>query len=609
MNLRRYSLEHYVTLLTAGGSVIFLLGYLFNAPYSDFILLAIIIIGGLPLISQIILRVFKGELNADILALVAIITAIITGEYLAGVLIILMLSGGLALEKFAIERASSALMALSERMPQIAHQVIDNEIKDINISDIEVEMHLMIMPHEVVPADGEVLNGYSTMDESFLTGEPYQLSKGPGSTVLAGAINGEGAVSIKVSKSVTDSRYELITQVLRNAERARPKIRRIADRLGALYTPFCLLIATLAAVFSGELNRFLAVCVVATPCPLLIAIPVAIMGAMSLAAQRGIIIKDPAILEEINECSTLIIDKTGTLTLGQPILTKITAFSNYNQEELLQMVASVEQYSRHPLAHPIKERAAHLTKLTVDHLTEKPGFGLVGQIAGKTIQITGRKNITPDLLKSLPESSEGLECLVMIDGELAGIFEFHDTPRKNLAPFFSHLFPHHQIKKTIIASGDRISEVAYLAKGLNITELHANLTPEDKVAIVRKENAISKTIFVGDGINDAPALVSAHVGIAFGLQRGVATEAAGAIILDSSLVKVDELLHISQQLKRIALSSSIGGMTLSIFCIVLAAGGLLPPVAGAIAQELIDILSILNALRASRAPKILSHID
>jgi len=435
------------------------------------------------------------------------------------------------------------------------------------------------------------------------------LSQGPGSDVLAGAVNGEAAVTITVSRLPIDSRYEKIVEVMRRAESERPRMRRLADRLGAFYTPFSLCIATLAWVVSGDVDRFLSVCVIATPCPLLIAVPVAIIATISLAARRGIIIKNPSVLERVGECTTLILDKTGTLTYGAPLLTSINVCDSFSKDELLQFAASLEQYSRHPLSQAIKDKSSTVKLLPVERVSEKPGTGLSGVVENKQILITGRGKLAPEITASLPPPESGLECVIVVNGKMAGTFVFHDAPRDDSPPFIRHLVPSHKITRTIIASGDRESEVAYLAGLLGVSEYHSSTSPEDKVALVKKESAQAKTIFIGDGINDAPALASAYVGIAFGLNGDVATEAAGAVILDSSLNKVDELFHIGLRLRQIVLQSTLGGMALSMIGMSLAFWGVLTPVAGAIGQEVIDVLAILNALRASIEPEELSDIE
>jgi heavy metal translocating P-type ATPase len=377
-------------------------------------------------------------------------------------------------------------------------------------------------------------------------------------------------------------------------------LRRLGDQLGAWYTPIALGVAAAAALLSGQAERFLAVVVIATPCPLLLAIPTAIIGAISLAARRAIIIKNPAVLERIEKCRTLIFDKTGTLTYGRPNLTEIICAKDFERAEVLRYAASVEQYSKHPLAIAVvtAARQEKVETLPVDKIREKPGEGLKGTIAGKLIEVTGRKKVT-DRALPLPELVSGLECLMFVEGRYAAAFRFHDAPRKDSASFIEHLKPKHGVRKVMLVSGDRESEVRYLAERVGITEVHAGKSPEEKVAIVKEETAKAETLFVGDGINDAPALLAATVGVAFGSQNDITTEAADAVLLETALGKIDELMHIGQRMRRIALQSALGGMATSLVGMVAAAFGFLPPIWGAVGRELVDLLAVLNAVRVA----------
>ncbi len=447
-------------------------------------LLVALVVGGIPLVGGLVARLARFEFSSDLLAGISIVTAVVLGEYLAGTLVVLMLSGGQALEAYAVRKASSALLALARRMPSQAHRKQDGSVAEIPLEDVSVGDLLVVLPHETCPVDAIVVEGHSTMDESYLTGEPYVLSKAAGSAVMSGAINGDGALTIRAEKAAVDSRYAKIMQVMRESEQRRPRLRRLGDRIGAIYTPLAIAIALLAWAASSDAQRFLAVLVVATPCPLLIGIPVAIIGSVSLAARRGIVIKDPAVLE--------------------------------------------------------------------------------------------------------------------------GTLRYRDEPRAEGNAFIQHLKPRHRLERILLVSGDRESEVRYLAEIIGINEVFASQSPEQKLSLVREETRKAATIFVGDGINDAPALTAATVGVAFGKASDVTAQAAGAVILESSLVRVDELLHIGRRMRSIALQTAIGGMTLSVAGMFLAAAGYLPPVAGAVTQEVIDVLAVLNGLRASLTPRALT---
>jgi heavy metal translocating P-type ATPase len=564
-------------------------------------------VGGSPLVFGLLRKALRREFGSDLLAGISIVTSVILGEYLAGTLVVLMLSGGEALEAYAVRRASSVLRALARRMPAVAHRRTPGPARDVSLSEIQIGDELVVHPHEVCPVDGTVQEGRGTMDESYLTGEPYLLPKSPGSSVLSGAINGDALLVIRADKLAVDSRYAKIMQVMRDSEQRRPRLRRLGDQLGAIYTPVAVALALAAWGLSGDPRRFLAVLVVATPCPLLIAIPVAIIGAISLAARRGIIIKDPVILERLDTCRTAIFDKTGTLTSGRPELVEILPAPGVTSTELLRLTASLERYSKHPLAsavlHAAEEQALTLTN--VEWVSEKPGQGLSGRLDGHDLLVTHRNKFLkshPALADTLPPLAAGMECLVVLDNRYAGILRFRDRPRVEGKRFIDHLRPAHGIHRILLVSGDRESEVRYLADVVGITEIHASQTPEQKLAIVRTETAQAGTVFVGDGINDAPALTAATVGIAFGQNSDITSEAAGAVLLDCSLGKVDELLHIGRRMRSIALQSAIGGMALSVCGMLIAAAGYLPPVAGALFQEIIDVAAVLNALRVAWKP-------
>lgn len=574
-------------------------------------LLAVLVLGGIPLVYQLVVKLGRGDWGADLLAGLSIVTAVLLDEYLAGSLVVLMLSGGAVLESYAVRKASSVLEALSRRMPSVAHRKSGDQIADITTGQVNIGDTLLILPHEICPVDGTVLEGSGTMDESYLTGEPYMMSKVSGSQVLSGAINGDSALTIRADKLAVDSRYAKIMEVMRSSEQYRPNIRRLGDQLGALYAPLAVVIALVAWAASNDVLRFLSVLVIATPCPLLIGIPVTIISSISLAARREIIIKNPAILETIGTCRTAIFDKTGTLTYGRPSLTALIPGEGYNEQDVLVLIASLERYSKHPLSRAIvgaAEKSA-LPLLSVSNITELPGEGLKGNVAGKQIRITSRKKFVqqhPDTVNLLPAVCGGLECVVLIDDTYAATLQFRDEVRTDSSSFINHLRPSHLFDKVMLVSGDKESEVRFLAEQVGIEHAYFSQSPEQKLELVRDETKAAKTVFLGDGINDAPALTAATIGIAFGQNSDITGESADAVIMDSSLLKVDELFHIGQRMRKIALQSAVGGMALSLIGMVFAGLGYLTPVAGAIIQEAIDVLAVLNALRAAIPPKSLS---
>ncbi len=580
-----------------------------GASHAELPLVVALAVGGTPLLVALAAQAARLEFGADHLAGISIVTAVLLDQYLAGTFVVLMLSGGQALERLASRRASSVLHALARRMPSVVHRRRDGALEDVAAAEVCVNDEVTVFPHEICPVDGVVIDGRSVMDESYLTGEPFQMPKAPGSDVLSGSVNGDRALTVRATRVAADSRYARIVHVLRDSEQRRPRLRRLADRLGAWYTPLALVVAIAAWIASGSSLRFLAVLVVATPCPLLIGIPVAIVGSISLAAKRGVVIRDPAVLEAIDTCRTIVLDKTGTLTYGKPTLVERLVAADAHDRRVLQLAASLERYSKHPLAAPILEaaRAIDLALLDPAAVRERPGAGLDGRVDGADVHIVGRRQaVAMGCGGSLPPLAGGLECVVVVDGRYAATYRFRDAARDDSRTFVEHLGRRHRLDRVLLVSGDRESEVRYLAERVGITEMHAAQTPEQKLALTRAETRRAPTLFVGDGINDAPALLAATVGVAFGHHSDITTEAAGAVVMDTSLKRLDELFHIARRMRRIALETAIGGMALSVVGMLVAAAGWLPPVSGAVLQEAIDLAAVVNALRAAVAEDTLS---
>lgn len=551
---------------------------------------------------QIFYKIIKGNLGADIIAFIALALAIYLHQYLTANLLILMIASGQSLEQYASQKASFVLEALAKRVSSIAHLKKNNEIVDVEINQIKIGDYLAILPHEVCPVDGQVVEGNSFMDESFLTGEPFTIAKTIGSKVISGALNQDNLLIIQATKLAKDSRYAKIVEVISNAKDQKPKIRKLADKIGAIFAPIALIIASLSYYFTGSIENFLAVLTIATPCPLLIAVPIAIISAISICATNGIIIKDPKVLENLPICSTIVFDKTGTLTIGEPQLSEIIVVDeNFTSEKILQIIASLERYSRHPLANAVikASKQKFLPFIEVQNIKEIPGYGMTGMINHQKVIITNREKLTEKQItnNNIPQSLSGLECFVLIDDQVIGLIRFHDQPRPESHSFIGHLTWEHNFKKIILLSGDRGSEVDYLAKTLGINQYFSSQTPEQKLAVIDHETKLAPTVFVGDGINDAPALMIASVGIAFGKNNNIVSEAAGAVILDSCLRKLDQLLHISIDMRKIILQSAVGGVLASIIGMFFASIGMITPAYGAILQQLIDIVAIINALR------------
>lgn len=564
------------------------------------ILLATIGLASLPLSLELFSQLKTRSLGIDVLAFVSIGSAVWLKHYWVAAIVILMFSGGRALEDYATRRASSVLRALARRMPQIAHKQMDGGVaQDIAIEQVAPGDLLLVYPHELCPVDGTVVRGNGSMDESYLTGEPFKIEKAPGAAVLSGAINGNAPLTIRATFVVSESRYARIVEVLHASEKNRPHMRRLGDRLGLWYAPLSIAVAIAAWLLSGDADRFLSILVIATPCPLLLAIPVAITSAISVSARRGIVIKDPSVLEKIGSCTTLIVDKTGTLTCGEPVLTDVVCASSLPRRDIVQLAASLEKFSKHPLAGAVLSAASdeHIPLLLPENVREEPGHGLTGTVAGRTVTLTSRSKLSEELRRGISDVGAGMECVALVDGTVAGLLRFRDQPRRESQPFLRHVRSHHGLSRTVLLSGDRPSEVEYFAQLVGISEIHGGKSPEEKLALVQDLTKKEPTLYIGDGINDAPAMMNATVGIALGVNSDVTSEAAGAVILQSSLTSVDELIHIGDRMRRIALTSAIGGMGLSALGMAVAAAGYLAPVEGAILQEFIDLAAILNSLR------------
>lgn len=573
---------------------------LLSTDWSGVPLVVACLVVGIPLGYRVIHAALHGDFGADLLGLIAMAASLALREWWVGAIIALMVATGEALEQAASARASAVLGALARRSPTLAHVRSSNGLADVPIADVPIGTGVLVLPHEICPLDGIVIEGHGAMDESYLTGEPYVVPKTPGSQVLSGAVNAADPLVIRSTTLSRDSRFSKIVGVLQRAEQQRPPIRRLADRLGFVYTLIALSLAVLGWVVSQDADRFLAVVAIATPCPLLIGVPVAVVGAISLAARSAIIIKDPSVLERLSTVHTMILDKTGTLTYGEPSVSAVLGSEGHDANRVLTLVASLEQYSRHPLATAVTRAVPQDRLLDVQEVAERPGSGLVGVVDGHRVVVTGRHAIhrdRPEIMGQLPAEAVGLECVVMIDDSYAATIQFRDEPRPGVAEFINHLPDRHGVIRTVLLSGDRESEVAYLAHRVGMTEALSSVSPEQKLDFVKQETKAGPTAFLGDGINDAPAMTAATVGIAFGRHNDVTSEAASAVVLDSSFDHVDELMHIGRRMRRIALQTAIGGIVLSSVGMVFALFGLLPPIAGAITQEIIDVLAIANATR------------
>lgn len=545
----------------------------------------------------------SGTYGVDILAATAIITAVIMGEYWAALVIVVMLTGGQSLEDYAEHRAASELDALLTKAPQKAHLLKGRKETDVRVSQVEVGNKLVVRPGEVVPVDATILEGSASFDESSLTGESLPQTKQPGDTILSGAVNLDGALVVKALHSASDSQYQQIIKLVRAAQSSRAPFVRLADRYSVPFTVISFAIAGGAWALSGESLRFLQVLVVATPCPLILAAPIAIISGMSRAAKHGIIIKNGGSLERLALAQTFAFDKTGTLTTGELKVDHIKTFHNHKTSELLSLAAGLEQKSNHVLAQAIVAHASDTSvKLAkVKNVRELAGHGLAAEVQGKEV-LVGRLSLLTNRNVPLPQgfnprSVQTTAAYVAIDGTLAGMITFKDSLRQETVPTLQRL---HElgIRHLLMVTGDNTATAQTIAKKAGIDDVYAEMLPGDKMQVV--EQAQSRPVaFVGDGVNDAPVLTASDVGIALGARGSTAaSESADVVVMLDDLGRVARAVEIAKRTFFIAKQSILVGIALSIGLMVLFATGKFSPLYGALLQEVVDVVVIFNALRA-----------
>ena len=548
-------------------------------------------------------RLRHGTLGIDVLAIMAIVATVLVGEYVATLIIVLMLTGGAALEDFAVNRAKRELDALLKRAPQIAHRLIGGtgEVEDIPATDVRPSDLLLVRPAEIVPVDGELVTASAAFDESSLTGESLPVEREAGDSVFSGSINGQAAATIRATATAADSQYQQIIALVEEAAASKAPVVRLADRYAVPFTAVSLSIAGLAWFASGDPARFAEVLVVATPCPLLISAPVAFMGGMSRAARNGIIVKGGGVLEMLSRSRTVVFDKTGTLTHGTPTIARVLPQPGFGEDELLALAASAEQYSSHVLAASViaAARTRGLELTTTETATEVPAHGVVALLGARQVTVGKLSYIrdrAPDAVAAPLEGGE-LAIYLAVDGRFAGSIVASDTLRDN-APQTMADFRALGLRDTVMLTGDTRLTAEHIAEMVGIDQVQADCLPADKVNAVRAL-ARRPVIMVGDGVNDAPVLAVADVGIAMGARGATAaSESADVVILIDDLTRTARAVAIGQDTVRIALQSIWLGIALSIGLMLLAAFGFIPATAGALLQEFVDLATILNALRA-----------
>ncbi len=589
-------------------------------PWRARIWFAGLIVTGIPVAWRTFAGMLRGQFAADVVAMLAIAGSILLQQPLAGLVVVLMQTGGEALDAYAVARASSAVESLEADAPRTAHRVIEGQVHDIAASEIAPGDELLVRPGELVPCDGTVVGGSSHVDTSRLTGEPIPVRAVAGTTLLSGSVNQEGALTLRAVRTSQDSQYARIVDLVRSAQASKSPLQRTADKWAVWFTPLTLAACLMAWLVSHDWTRVLAVLVVATPCPLILAAPVAIIGGINRAARRSIIVRNGGALEALASVNTAVFDKTGTLTVGKPRVHQVTTDDGTSATSMLELASAVEQGSGHLLARVIVAEAESrgATMMMATELVETAGRGVTGMVNGRYVAVGSPDFVrerVPSMaakLSALEVGASGLRAYVAIDDRHGGApdstmpsvarIDFADELRAELAPMFAELAAL-GISDAYLLSGDTTDNVAKIARDVGITQFEGDLTAEDKVVrIAALEKSGRRVVMVGDGTNDAPALSTATVGIALaGHGGGVVAEAADVVLLIDDPRRVPEAVRIGRRSLMIAKQSIFVGLGLSLVGMGFAAAGMLTPVAGALIQEVIDVAVILNALRAATA--------
>jgi heavy metal translocating P-type ATPase len=564
---------------------------------------------GAPIVVGTIRGMLRGRYAADIVASLAVVAAAVLVQPFAGLVIVLMQTGGEALEDYAARRASRAVEQLEAEAPLIAHQVVLDGIIDVPVDQVVVGDRVLVRPGEMVPCDGRVIAGRSGVDTSRITGEPLPLAAEAGTALSSGVVNLDGPLTVEVTAVAAMSLYSRIVELVRSAQESKAPLQRLADRAAIWFTPLTIVVCLVTWLASRDPTRVLAVLVIATPCPLILAAPVAFLAGINRAAKHQIIVRHGGALEQLARIDTAVFDKTGTVTMGRPIVTRIDALPPFDESELYRLAGAVEQGSGHLLARTVVEAAlARGGALpAAEHVVESAGRGVAGSVEGRQVTVGALSLLRewePAAAAGFAEQepSLGLRGYIAVDGRAAGIINYADQLRSNAAAVV-HSLGDLGVKRVLLLSGDRTANVAATAAALGITEARGDLLPQDKVALVARLTKLGRRVLmVGDGANDAPALSAARVGLALaGSGGGISAEAADIVLLVDDLGRVPEAVAIARRTMQIARQSIGVGLGLSAAGMLFAAFGFVAPPIGALIQEAIDVAVILNALRVVRA--------
>lgn len=552
----------------------------------------------LSMLKEMIKTLRSGSYGVDLLAITAVAATLAVGQYWAAMIVLIMLVGGDSLEDYASKKAHTELKALLDNSPQTAHKVVADKLVDIKVDEANIGDRLVVKPGETVPVDGHVIKGSSMFDESSLTGESRPITKNIGDTVYSGSINGDSAVTMTVDKLAKDSQYQRLIQLVKQADSTPAHFVRMADRYAVPFTGIAFVIAGIAWFISKDPVRFAEVLVVASPCPLILAAPVALVSGMSRSSRNGIVVKTGSVLEKMATAKTAAFDKTGTITSGRLFVDQIKPVANTTKEELLGYAASAEQSSGHILARSLLNYAVkHDVKLLeVQQLSEVTGNGVTAQISGQTVKVGKASFVAPTA--KITETTQ--TCVyISLNDQYIGAITFIDKLRPEAAQTMQTLRDH-GVQHLMMLTGDQQAIAQTIAKEVGIDDVRAKLLPEEKIqALKTVPESEHPVIMVGDGVNDAPSLTVADVGIAMGAHGATAaSESADVVILKDDLLKVAKAVEIAQDTLRIARQAVLIGIFICVFLMLVASTGWIPAIVGAMFQEVIDTVSILWGLRA-----------
>lgn len=590
-------LSNYMRLIgvLAVGGIALILEFVLRLPfYSQIVISTLGLFIALLMFIDMVKTLRSGKFGVDLLAITAVIATIAVGDYWAGLIVLLMLTGGDALEDYAANKANSELQSLLENSPQSAHLITGDNLKAVQIDQVSVGDRLVVKPGEVIPVDGTLTRGNTTVDEASLTGESRPIDKAVGETVMSGAINGDNSFEMIADKTADDSQYQNIIRLVKQAESTPAHFVRMADRYAVPFTLLAYAIAGVAWYVAGDPIRFAEVLVVASPCPLILAAPIALVSGMSRASRNGIIVKSGTIIEKLATAKTFAFDKTGTITKGHLTVDQVYATNGYTQKEVLALAAGAEQQSSHILARSLVAAIPENIP-TATNVVETTAQGVTATIDNKTVKVGKPSFISKKPIKAIDQTT----VYVSVNDHYIGYVSFSDELRPEAKKVMDQL--HDQgAKQIMMISGDRKSIAHEIAQRVGIDKVYGDRLPEEKISVIEKiENQFRPVVMVGDGVNDAPSLAMADVGIAMGAHGATAaSESADAVVLKDNLGLVSKAVKISNDTMNVAKQSVLIGIAICTILMLIASFGVIPAIIGALFQEVVDTITILWALKA-----------